>query len=631
MSGLNTIGNKTVEGLKSSVSSSNKFSASGKENVCLESLNDKNNNRLNKYNEVKKLNGVSGFAPKEVLRAHNSNGVNKLNREQVVRSANNCSSKETASTYSNSHRNCSLFIKNKENPIVKYNCPPRSSSGTETIPVGKVPQQSPTKKWNASTSLQADTQSFRSFGAPGIKSSIFLEKLNRFNNGVPQEVSLKKRSISQPSPSGQKFNFSDTDSLYHNSSYVRKSSAPSGITIRSGGFVSEGRVASEDCLPQYARELRSPSKDRIITRRSLSRDRSGCNRRSPSRDKEQQEARSTSLVPSSSLYNRRRFSGTNLIAPAKENSSLETKIKPGRKSVTVLTESPTFVRNADILPLLDSEVAPLNIVSPTAFTGREKETEIGVSRPYSLPQNHNSGGHIKSQKTLNSATPKVELSPSLSNSPSLTNNKIRPYLKSPIPDNNSNNLTGFISNFEDSQKHIAQNHSSPEFKPLCKNNLSTLSSPRIRPYSLSSSSSDKAVRPVTLNIGVSNSRIRPFTKSPIAEETISPLLEATSPESPFNPSDIIKPVSSYSPVGSSLLSKIGNTSLSCTKRPRQYEVTQDTMSADPPTTVRDLVLMLQTTKPTVGPLPGYEVEKVPRYVVGVCMDECYPGLYIGDL
>ncbi|KAF2360807.1 Dual specificity phosphatase catalytic domain [Trinorchestia longiramus] len=48
-------------------------------------------------------------------------------------------------------------------------------------------------------------------------------------------------------------------------------------------------------------------------------------------------------------------------------------------------------------------------------------------------------------------------------------------------------------------------------------------------------------------------------------------------------------------------------------------------------TMRDLTLMLQSVKPNVGPLPGHEMDRTPRYLAGVCMDECYPGLYIGDI
>ncbi|KAA0203911.1 hypothetical protein HAZT_HAZT006951 [Hyalella azteca] len=47
--------------------------------------------------------------------------------------------------------------------------------------------------------------------------------------------------------------------------------------------------------------------------------------------------------------------------------------------------------------------------------------------------------------------------------------------------------------------------------------------------------------------------------------------------------------------------------------------------------VRDLTIMLQSVKPDVGPLPGHEMDRTPRYLAGVCMDECYPGLYIGDI
>ncbi|XP_076044039.1 dual specificity protein phosphatase 3-like isoform X3 [Oratosquilla oratoria] len=50
-----------------------------------------------------------------------------------------------------------------------------------------------------------------------------------------------------------------------------------------------------------------------------------------------------------------------------------------------------------------------------------------------------------------------------------------------------------------------------------------------------------------------------------------------------------------------------------------------------PTTTRDLVKVIQTVKPESKPLPGYEGQHHTRMFVGVCMDECYPGLYIGDM
>lgn len=49
------------------------------------------------------------------------------------------------------------------------------------------------------------------------------------------------------------------------------------------------------------------------------------------------------------------------------------------------------------------------------------------------------------------------------------------------------------------------------------------------------------------------------------------------------------------------------------------------------TTARDLLTAIHQIQPTSKPLPGYEDKVVSRFPLGVCMDECYPGLYIGDI
>lgn len=49
-----------------------------------------------------------------------------------------------------------------------------------------------------------------------------------------------------------------------------------------------------------------------------------------------------------------------------------------------------------------------------------------------------------------------------------------------------------------------------------------------------------------------------------------------------------------------------------------------------PTTARDILRAVQGTEPENKPLPGFkEKELMSRF--GLCMDECYPGLYIGDI
>ncbi|XP_047494727.1 dual specificity protein phosphatase 3-like [Penaeus chinensis] len=50
-----------------------------------------------------------------------------------------------------------------------------------------------------------------------------------------------------------------------------------------------------------------------------------------------------------------------------------------------------------------------------------------------------------------------------------------------------------------------------------------------------------------------------------------------------------------------------------------------------PTTARSLLSAIQKITPASKPLPGYENRIVSRFPMGMCMDECYPGLYIGDL
>ncbi|XP_045614782.1 dual specificity protein phosphatase 3 [Procambarus clarkii] len=47
------------------------------------------------------------------------------------------------------------------------------------------------------------------------------------------------------------------------------------------------------------------------------------------------------------------------------------------------------------------------------------------------------------------------------------------------------------------------------------------------------------------------------------------------------------------------------------------------------TTCKDILRAIQQIQPVYRPLSGYE-EKISS-AFGVCMDECYPGLYIGDL
>ncbi|KAK7077242.1 Dual specificity protein phosphatase 3 [Halocaridina rubra] len=49
------------------------------------------------------------------------------------------------------------------------------------------------------------------------------------------------------------------------------------------------------------------------------------------------------------------------------------------------------------------------------------------------------------------------------------------------------------------------------------------------------------------------------------------------------------------------------------------------------TTARDLLTAIHQIQPVSKPLPGYEDRVVSRFPLGVCMDECYPGLYIGDI
>ena len=55
------------------------------------------------------------------------------------------------------------------------------------------------------------------------------------------------------------------------------------------------------------------------------------------------------------------------------------------------------------------------------------------------------------------------------------------------------------------------------------------------------------------------------------------------------------------------------------------------MALSNPTAVRKLAEVLHSVKPEVKALPGYEGKNVSRYSMEVCMDECFPGLYIGDL
>ena len=50
-----------------------------------------------------------------------------------------------------------------------------------------------------------------------------------------------------------------------------------------------------------------------------------------------------------------------------------------------------------------------------------------------------------------------------------------------------------------------------------------------------------------------------------------------------------------------------------------------------PSDVRKLADVLHNTKPDVKPLPGYEGKQVSRFTMELCMDKCFPGLYIGDL
>lgn len=75
----------------------------------------------------------------------------------------------------------------------------------------------------------------------------------------------------------------------------------------------------------------------------------------------------------------------------------------------------------------------------------------------------------------------------------------------------------------------------------------------------------------------------------------------------------------------------GNTRSSLFPRSQHSDSAMSVTDARGAITTRDLVLVLQSIKPTVGPLPGYEMERTPRYLVGVCMDQCYPGLFIGDM
>ncbi|XP_066967751.1 dual specificity protein phosphatase 3 isoform X2 [Macrobrachium rosenbergii] len=49
------------------------------------------------------------------------------------------------------------------------------------------------------------------------------------------------------------------------------------------------------------------------------------------------------------------------------------------------------------------------------------------------------------------------------------------------------------------------------------------------------------------------------------------------------------------------------------------------------TTSRELLTAIHQIQPASKPLPGYEDKVVSRFPLGVCMDECYPNLYIGDI
>ncbi|XP_068232661.1 dual specificity phosphatase 29-like [Palaemon carinicauda] len=49
------------------------------------------------------------------------------------------------------------------------------------------------------------------------------------------------------------------------------------------------------------------------------------------------------------------------------------------------------------------------------------------------------------------------------------------------------------------------------------------------------------------------------------------------------------------------------------------------------TTARELLTAIHQIQPASKPLPGYEDKVVSRFPLGVCMDECYSNLYIGDI
>lgn len=54
------------------------------------------------------------------------------------------------------------------------------------------------------------------------------------------------------------------------------------------------------------------------------------------------------------------------------------------------------------------------------------------------------------------------------------------------------------------------------------------------------------------------------------------------------------------------------------------------MASRRPTTAQDILRAVQSTETEYKPLPGTkEKEVMSRF--GLCMDECYPGLYIGDM